>query len=184
MTQCPYENVSFIFCFLKCCADISQRNTSQRPLELTSDGLRLGRVQSSISSVRREMDARRPPLVGRGRGGTRLARVDASGASTSQTGPSQMVDRRSLNSIMRSISRRKIRLIMRSLNNIILMRISSISMRIISISLILSRSNLILSRLSSRRVGVMLKGCRLWSTRPDGTTMDGAFCAHAFTSLR
>jgi len=68
-------------------------NTSQRPPEETIDRLRLGRVQSSTSSARREKEAARPPLDGRGRGGgTRLGRVDVAGGSSSQTGPSQTVD--------------------------------------------------------------------------------------------
>jgi len=48
-------------------------------------------VQSSTSSALRKKDAVHPPLAGRGRGrvgGTRLARVDAASASSSQTGPS------------------------------------------------------------------------------------------------
>ena len=67
---------------------MSQRNTSQRP-----DKLRIRRQQNSTSSARREKQAVHPPLAGRGRrGGTRLAGVDATGASSSQTGQSQMVD--------------------------------------------------------------------------------------------
>lgn len=74
---------------------MSRRNTSQRPPEPPqdrSDRLRAGRP-APTSSVRREKQALRPPIVGRGRGGeTRLARVDAAGGSTSQTSPSQTVD--------------------------------------------------------------------------------------------
>jgi len=63
---------------------MSRRNTSQRPPEEKTDRLRLGRVQSSTSSARGEKEAARPPLVGRGRGGgTRLARVDVVGVSSS-----------------------------------------------------------------------------------------------------
>jgi len=68
---------------------------SQRPPDVTSDRLRLGRP-TSTSSARREKEAVHPPLAGRGRGrvgGMRLARVDVVGASSSQTGPSQTVDR-------------------------------------------------------------------------------------------
>ena len=52
-------------------------------------------MQNSTSSAQREKQAIVPPLVGRGRrrvGGTRLARVDVVGASSSQTGLSQTVD--------------------------------------------------------------------------------------------
>jgi len=68
MTQCSYENVSLIVCFLKCCADMSRRKMSQRPPEVTNLRLRLGREQHSTSSARREKQATLPPLVGRGRG--------------------------------------------------------------------------------------------------------------------
>jgi len=75
-----------------------RRNTSQRPPEPSqppqdmSDRLRARRI-APTGSARREKEASRPPMAGRGRGGgTRLARVDAAGGSTSQTGPSQMVD--------------------------------------------------------------------------------------------
>jgi len=45
------------------------------------------------SSAWREKQALHPPMAGRGRGGgKRLARVDDAEGSTSQTGPSQMVD--------------------------------------------------------------------------------------------
>jgi len=88
--------------------------------------------------------------------------------------------RHSISNIIRDISRRRISLFMRSLNSIILMRISSINTRIIKSSLILSRSNLIFSSLSSRRVGVMLRGCRGWSTRPDQTTMEGGLLCPRF----
>ena len=72
---------------------MSQRNTSERQPEERTDRLRLGRVQSSTSSARREKEASRPPLAGRGKGGgTRLGRVDVAEGSSSQTGPSQTVD--------------------------------------------------------------------------------------------
>jgi hypothetical protein len=76
---------------------MSRRNTSQRPPEPPqdrTDRLRLGRP-APTSSARREKQALRPPMAGRGRGGgTRLARDgdDAAGGSTSQTGPSQTMD--------------------------------------------------------------------------------------------
>jgi len=61
----------------------SQRDMSQR-----LDRIRLGR-ELSTSSSRSEKELLRPPMAGRGRGGgTRLSRVDATGGSTSQTGPS------------------------------------------------------------------------------------------------
>jgi len=73
----------FVFCFLKFCADMSQRDMSQRPED---------RPDRS-SSARREKQALRLPLAGRGRGGDmRLGRVDAARGSSSQTGPSQTVD--------------------------------------------------------------------------------------------
>ena len=66
-------------------------NTSQRPSEPPqdrSDRLRAGR-HAPTSSAQREKQALRPPMAGRGRGGgTGLAKVDAAGGSTSQTGPS------------------------------------------------------------------------------------------------
>jgi len=81
MIQCRYENVSLIFCFLKCCADMSQ--WPQRP-----DRIRLGR-ESSTSSARKEKQALRHPMADRERGGgTRLSRFDATEGSSSQTGPS------------------------------------------------------------------------------------------------
>ena len=44
-------------------------------------------------SAWREKEALRPPMAGQGRGvGTRLARDDAAGGSTSKTGPSQTMD--------------------------------------------------------------------------------------------
>ena len=47
----------------------------------------------NLICVRREKEASRPPMAGRGRGGgTRIARVDAAGGSSSHTGPSQTVD--------------------------------------------------------------------------------------------
>jgi len=65
--------------------DMSQRH--QRP-----DRLRLGR-ESSTSRAQRKKEAVRPPMAGRGRGGrTRFGRIDAARGSSSQTGPSQMVD--------------------------------------------------------------------------------------------
>ena len=82
MTQCPCENVSLIFCFLKCCADMSRRNMSHRPPEPPqdrSDKFRAGRP-APTGSLRREKQALRPPMAGRGRGGgTRLGRVDDAG---------------------------------------------------------------------------------------------------------
>jgi len=82
MTQCPCENVSLIFLLLTCYADMSQR-----PPEEKSDILRLGR-STPTSSARREKQALHPPMAGRGQGrgrlgGTRLARVDDAGASSS-----------------------------------------------------------------------------------------------------
>jgi len=75
------ENVSLIFYFLKC-ADMSRRNTSERPPKERTDRLSLGRVQLSTCSARMEKDVVRPHLAGRGRGGgTRLGRVDAVGGS-------------------------------------------------------------------------------------------------------
>ena len=63
-----------------------------QPPQDRSDKFRAGRI-APTSSARREKEASRPPMAGRGRGGgTRLARVDATGGSTSQTGPSQTVD--------------------------------------------------------------------------------------------
>jgi len=76
-----------IFCFFKCCADMSQR--PQR-----TDILRLGR-ESSTGSSRREKQALRPPphAPSRQRGGpTRFGGDDVAGGSLSQTGLSQMVD--------------------------------------------------------------------------------------------
>ena len=133
MTQCPYENVSLIFCFLKCCAYMSRRNTSQRPEE-RSDRLRLGRP-TSTSGARREKQVVLVPLADRGRGGEARDLL-----VLMMWGPHrhrQVYPRRWTR---RSISGRRIRLIMWTLNNIILMRINNIS-----ITLILSRSRLILS---------------------------------------
>ena len=60
-----------------------------------TDRFRAGRP-APTGSLRRERDALRPPTgQGQGRGrmvGTRLATVDAAWGSTSQTGPSQIVD--------------------------------------------------------------------------------------------
>jgi len=82
LLNCLYENVSLIFCFLKCCADMSQR----------PDKIRLGR-ETSTSSAQKEKQALCPPMIGRGRGGgTRFYRVDVAGGSSSQTDPPQMVD--------------------------------------------------------------------------------------------
>ena len=65
---------------------MSRKNTSQRPPELPqdrSDRFRAGRP-APTSSLRREKQALRPPMPGRGRGGgTRLGRVDATGGSMS-----------------------------------------------------------------------------------------------------
>ena len=74
-------------------------NTSQRPSEPPqdrSDRLKAGR-HAPTSSAQREKQALHPPMAGRGRGrgrlrGIGLARVDAAGASSSQTGLSQTVD--------------------------------------------------------------------------------------------
>ena len=77
-----------------------RRNASQRPPEPSeppqdrSDRLRAGRM-ALTSSARREKEALRPPMAGRGRGGgTRLARDgdDVAEGSTPQTGPSQTMD--------------------------------------------------------------------------------------------
>jgi hypothetical protein len=61
LLNCPYENVSLNFCFLKCCADMSQM----------PDRVRLGRQQSSTSSAWREKQAVHSPLAGWRRGGAR-----------------------------------------------------------------------------------------------------------------
>jgi len=59
---------------------MSRRNTSQRPPEPPqdrSDKFKAGRP-APTGSFRREKQALRPPMTGRGRGGgTRLGRVDA-----------------------------------------------------------------------------------------------------------
>ena len=71
MTQCSCENVSLNLCFVNCCADMPRRNTSQRPPEPPqdmSDKLRAGRI-APTDSARREKEASRPPMAGRGRGG-------------------------------------------------------------------------------------------------------------------
>ena len=71
MTQCPCENVSLIFCFLKCCVDMSRRNMSQRPPEPPqdrSDRFRAGRP-APTGNLRREKQALRPPMAGQGKGG-------------------------------------------------------------------------------------------------------------------
>jgi len=72
-----------------------RRNTSQRPSEPPqdrSDRLRAGRP-APTGSARLEKQALHPPVAGRGRGGgTRLARVDVAGGSTSQTSLSQTVN--------------------------------------------------------------------------------------------
>ena len=74
---------------------MSRRNTSQRPPEPPqdrSDRFRAGR-SAPTGSLRREKQALRPPMTGRWRGGgTRLARVDDAGGSSSQTGLSQTLD--------------------------------------------------------------------------------------------
>jgi len=98
MTQCWCEIVSLNLRFVKYCADMPQRNTfqilSEQP-ELPqdkTDRLRAGRI-APTRSARREKEASRPPMAGRGRGGgTIIARVDVAGGSTSQTGPSQTMD--------------------------------------------------------------------------------------------
>ena len=138
-----------------CCADMSRRNTSQRPPQDRSDRLRAGRP-APTGSLRREKQALRPPMTGRGRGGgTRLARVDAAGGPRHIRIHPRWWIRHSISRIIRCMSRRVIRrIILRrfSLTNISLMRISSISMRIIMSSLILSRTSLILRSLSSRMI--------------------------------
>jgi len=74
---------------------MSRRNTSQRPPEPPqdrSDRFNAGRP-APTGSLRREKQALRPHMAGRGRGGgTRLGRFDVVGGSTSQMGPSQTVD--------------------------------------------------------------------------------------------
>ena len=104
-----------------------------------------------------------------GVGGTRLGTIDAAGPHLHRRVNPKWWTRHSISNIMRSLS------------CIILMCISNISMRIIRRSLMLSKSNLILSSLSSRRVGVMLRGAEGWSTRPDRTAMDGGLlCSHFY----
>jgi len=175
MTQFPCENVSLNFCFFKCCADMSRRNTSQRPPEPPqdrSDRLRAG-MSAPTSSARREKQALYPPMAGRGRDGdTRLVRVDDAGGPRHRRVHPRWWIRHSINMIIRCMSRRRIRrIILRSLSltSISLMRISNINMRIIMSSLILSRSSLILRSLSSRMilsslssmmVEVMLRGAK------------------------
>jgi len=67
-------------------------NTSQRPPQDRTDKLRAGRP-APTDSLRREKQALRPPMTGRGiGGGTRLARVEVVGGSSSQTGLFQTVD--------------------------------------------------------------------------------------------
>ena len=44
MTQCSCENVSLNLSFVKCCADMPRRNTSQRPPEPPQD--RSGRLRA------------------------------------------------------------------------------------------------------------------------------------------
>jgi len=179
MTQCPCENVSLIFCFFKCCADMSRRNTSQRPPEPPqdrSDRLRAGRP-APTSSARREKQALHPPMAGRGRGGGRdLLELMLHGGQRHRRVHRRWWTWHSINKIIRCMSRRRIRrIILRSLSltSIILMCISIISMRIIMSSLILSKS-------SSMIVGVMLRGCRWWCTRPDRTTMEGGLLTSHF----
>jgi len=58
---------------------MSRMNTSQRPPQDRTDKLRAGRP-APTDSLRREKQALRPPMTGRGiGGGTRLARVEAVG---------------------------------------------------------------------------------------------------------
>jgi len=65
---------------------MSRRNTSQRrpePPQDRSDRFRAGRP-SPTDSLRREKQTLHPPMIARGRGGgMRLARVDATGGSSS-----------------------------------------------------------------------------------------------------
>ena len=74
---------------------MSRRNTSQRlpePPQDRSDRFRAARTVPT-GSLRREKQALRPPMTGRGRGGgTGLAIVDAAGGSSSQMGLSQTLD--------------------------------------------------------------------------------------------
>jgi len=188
MTQCLCENVSLIFCFLKCCADMPQRPPQPEPPQDRSDKFRAGRL-APTGSARREKQALNHPMAGRGRGGgTRPARVDAAGGSLFQMGLSQMVDPTQYQQdyqVYQQAQDQAYHLRSLSLTSISLMRISNISMKIIMSSLILrSRSSrMILSSLSSMMVGVMLKGCRGWCTMSDRTAMQGAFWPHAFTSF-
>jgi len=120
MAQCPCENVSLNFCFLKCFADMPRRNTSQRlpePPQDRTDRLRLGRP-APTSSARRKKQALQPPMVGRGRGGgTRLAIVDAAGDQRHKRVYPRRWTRRSISKIIMCMSRRKIkRMILRSLS--------------------------------------------------------------------
>jgi len=71
--------------FFAFCADMSEQERTDR--------LRFGRPAPTSSACREKQVLQLPDGRGRGRlGGTRLARVDAAGGSTSQTGPSQTVD--------------------------------------------------------------------------------------------
>jgi len=155
--------VLLLFNCWKCCADMSRRNTSQRPLEPPqdrSDRFRVGRP-APTGSLRREKQALRPPMAGRGRGGrTRLGRVDAAGDQRHSRVHPRRWTRHSISMIMRCMSKRRIRrIILRSLSltSISLMCISIISMRIIMSSLILSRSSLTLLPCFGGHVA-----CRIW----------------------
>ena len=137
---CPYENVSLIFCFLKCCENMSKRDMSQRPDR--PDRIRLGRLQSSTSSAQSEKEALRPPLTGQGRGGTRLGRVDIAGGHRHRWIHQRWWTRRSISNI---ITRRRISLRIRrhiSLSMSIKRRISLI-MSILLSSRLRLRGNMI-----------------------------------------
>ena len=78
MTQCSCEIVSLNLCFVKYCTYMPRRNTSQIPSEQPelpqdrTDRLRAGRI-APTGSARREKEASRPPMTGRG--GTGYSRV-------------------------------------------------------------------------------------------------------------
>jgi len=185
MTQCPCENVSLIFCFFKCCADMSRRNTSQRPPEPPqgrSD--RLGaRRPAPTSSARREKQELHPPMAGRGRGGgMRLARVDDAGGPRHRRVHPRWWIRHSISRIIRCMSRRMIRrIILRSLslNSISLMRISINSMRIIMSSLILrSFSSLMVGSCLGGAEGGVQVGSDGYAGRPSDLTLLPRFGGH------
>jgi len=178
---------------------MSRRNTSKRPLEPPqdrSDRIRAGRI-APTGSARREKEASRPPMAGRGRGGgTRLARVDAAGGQRRRRVHPRRWTRRSIRCMS---SRRIMHIIFRSLSltSISLMLISSISIssnisiRII-MSILLLRSSLLLRSLSSMMIlsslgslssmtlGLVFRGCRRWCTRPARTAIQGGLLTSAF----